>query len=133
MCFGIGFLLIPVLIGCGERTVTGGTPGSITIDGNQYSEIQLGIHQIQEKEVLTLGFGVTDEEGKFRLLQNGAGGKLYLRPGEYRITVESIGPELAIPPDYLEPERTPLRVNWTGEENGLLLEVTTKGEEPPKE
>ena len=121
----VGCLTLLLLCGCGERTMTGGTPGSVTIDGQKDAEIQVQIHQIREKEIETWGFGVTDAEGKFRLLQNGAAGKLYLQPGEYRVTVESVGPELRIPSDFLDPERTPLRVTWSGSEQELALAVTT--------
>ncbi len=116
------------LTGCGERTVTGGTPGSITIDGKAYPEIQVQFHQLNGNELSTLGFGVTDAEGKFRLLQNGASGKLYLQPGEYRVTVESIGPEVPIHFRYLDAETTPLRIKWTGKEKELSLQATTPEE-----
>ena len=120
---GLGLMVLLSLSGCGERTVTGGTPGTFTIDGEKYAEIQVTIHRTKGEQVETLGFGVTDEEGKFLLLKNGAAGKLFLEPGEYRVTVETIGPDVAIPNKYLKAETTPLRVVWTGKEEQLSLNV----------
>jgi hypothetical protein len=116
-------MLLLCLSGCGERTVTGGTPGTLTIDGENYAEIQLTIHRVKGEQVETLGFGVTDAEGKFLLLKNGAAGKLFLEPGEYRATVETIGPDVAIPNEYLQAETTPLKVEWTGKDEQLSLNV----------
>jgi len=116
-------MLLLCLSGCGERTVTGGTPGTLRIDGEKYAEIQLTIHRVEGKQMETLGFGVTDAEGKFLLLKNGATGKLFLEPGEYRATVETIGPDVAIPNEYLKAETTPLRIEWTGKEAQLSLNV----------
>lgn len=103
----------------------GGTAGSVTIDGQKLPEIQVKIYQIAGDRQTPIGFGVTDAEGKFLLLQNGAVGKLFLKPGEYRVTIETIGPEITIPPDYLDPEKTPLQVTWTQDLKELPLTVTT--------
>ncbi|MCB1513069.1 MAG: hypothetical protein KDJ36_19405, partial [Hyphomicrobiaceae bacterium] len=81
------------------------------------------IHRVEGEQMKTMGFGVTDAEGKFLLLKNGATGKLFLEQGEYRVTVETIGPNVAIPSEYLKAETTPLRVVWTGKEEQLSLNV----------
>ena len=103
--------------------MTGGTPGTLTIEGEKYAEIQVTIHRVEGEQMKTMGFGVTDAEGKFLLLKNGATGKLFLEQGEYRVTVETIGPNVAIPSEYLKAETTPLRVVWTGKEEQLSLNV----------
>jgi hypothetical protein len=50
---------------------------------------------------------------------------LWLPPGEYRITLESIGPPIQIPKAYTLAESTPLKASWTATDETLKLEAVT--------
>lgn len=128
----LAFLLsISLIVGCGERNVTGGTPGTLTIAGEKLPEIRLDFHRIEGDKIETVGFAVTNAAGEFRLLKPGATGKLYLPDGEYRITIESIGPEINLPVEYLAPKLTPLQLSWKSSTPELKLDVSPPSVAPP--
>ena len=114
--------------GCGgTRPVPGGTAGILLVGGQPISEIQVTLYQPQGSNFEPVGFGVTDVDGMFRLYQNGAQGSLWLPPGEYRYTVESIGPPIQFPSEYLSATATPCKFTWTGNEAELELNVPAPG------
>jgi hypothetical protein len=105
-------LLLPVLCvltGCGAAPVAGGTKGHLQAGAVGLGDIQLTVHQSENGNWRAIGFGVTDDQGKFELVQNGAQGPLWLTPGDYRCTLQSAGAPVAIPDEFSRPETTPLQ------------------------
>lgn len=96
----------------------------MTFSGEKLPEIKLDFHRIEGDKTETVGFAVTNSVGEFRLLKPGATGKLYLPDGEYRITIESIGPEINLPVEYLDPKSTPLQISWKSSTPELKLDVS---------
>jgi hypothetical protein len=112
------------LAGCGGvKPVTGGTIGTLRIGGELLSEIQVTVHEVEGTSMQAVGFGVTDRDGLFELVTNGAHGPLILPPGEYRFTLESAGAPVQIPKEYTQPDTTPLKVSWSGGDDDLNLDV----------
>ena len=114
--------------GCGSRAVTGGTPGMLTASGEAMSEVQLTVHQQTGATWQPIGFADTTSDGSFELVQNQARGPLRLDPGMYRVTLESAGAPIHIPPDYTKAETTPLKVDWSASDSSLNLNLPTKVE-----
>lgn len=124
-CLAVLSLTTLIVSGCGSSSATGGTRGTLRIDGLVLSEIQLTVHRMDGNSTEPIGFGLTMADGTFELLQPGAVGPLWLAPGEYRITLESIGPPIAIPREYTLAETTPLKASWTANDDVLKLEAAT--------
>lgn len=118
------FLTTSLLAGCGGvRPVAGGTQGTLSFGDQLLSDIQVTVHQIEGGSWQCVGFGVTDREGSFELVTNGANGALWLSPGEYRFTLESAGAPVQIPKEYSQAESTLLKVSWSGGNSELELKV----------
>lgn len=112
-----------ILSGCGVKGISGGTKGSISTGGVPLSEMQITAYKVVENESYeAIGFGITDSDGVFELVTNGAQGPLVLSTGEYRFTLESVGAPVLIPPDYLAANTTPLEISWPSE-NALNFEI----------
>ncbi|HVW01563.1 MAG TPA: hypothetical protein VHB77_14520 [Planctomycetaceae bacterium] len=110
-------ILCPIVLiampGCrGARPVTGGTTGTLTIGGKSYSDVQVTFHDADNALV---GFGVTDNNGNFELVTEGARGPLWLPEGEYSVTLQSAGAPLQFPAEYASPDTTPLKISWDGD------------------
>jgi len=122
---GVFCLLTTALIGCGgPRHVTGGTTGTLHAGSMQLGDIQVTVHRVAGATTEVVGMGITRSDGRFELVQPGAMGPLHLASGEYRVTVESVGPvPLRFPKEFGSAEHTPLRVEWTTESSQLDLEV----------
>jgi hypothetical protein len=116
-------LAVTAVSGCGVRPVTGGTPGTVHAGDELLSDIQVTLHQVENGKLHAVGFGVTDGDGAFELVTNGARGPLQLPPGEYRCTLESAGAPLAFPREYARAETTPLTISWSDGDSELDLEV----------
>src|SRR5437867_2428463 len=116
-------LIITALSGCGVRSVPGGTVGTLQIGGDFLSDIQVTVHQVEGDSTHPVGFGVTDAEGAFELVTNGAHGALWLSPGEYRCTLESAGAPVQLPVEYAQAETTPIKVSWSESDGSLDLAV----------
>lgn len=114
-----------VAIGCdGSPAVSGGTEGVLRAGAVTLGEIQVTVHRMDGPTPRAVGFGVSGLDGRFNLIQNGAAGPLWLTPGEYRCTVESVGPDMLLfPPQYAKAESSPLKVVWSGTEQALDLDV----------
>jgi hypothetical protein len=112
--------------GCGPRPVTGGTPGLLTANGDAISEVQVTIHQQNGAAWQPIGFADTTTDGSFALVENQARGPLRLSAGEYRVTLESAGAPIHIPPEYAKAETTPLKVAWSASDSNLNLNLQTK-------
>jgi len=112
----IVIVLLPTMLalsGCGPRHVAGGTSGFLRAKGSPLSEIQLTVNEVDGNGWHAIGFGVSDTDGKFELVTNGAHGPLRLPSGKYRFTLESVGAPLQIPQEYTKAETTPLDIDWT--------------------
>lgn len=109
--------------GCGDvKGVTGGTRGSLRCGREQLSEIQVNVYRVEGSALRLEGFGVTNVDGEFELVANGARGPLQLVPGEYRFTLETAGAPIAFPTPYSSAESTPLAVTWSAGDEELELE-----------
>ena len=112
-------------LGCrGVKPVVGGTEGILRVDDEYVSDIQVTVHEVDGSSFQAIGFGVTDNDGIFRLVTNGANGPLTLPPGDYRCTVESVGAPIQFPTEYAQAKSTPLKISWSGEDRELELKVT---------
>lgn len=111
------------LAGCGARPVTGGTKGVLLYAGKSLSDIQVTVYQLEGASPKLVGFGVTANDGSFHLMRNLARGALWLSPGEYCCTLESVGVPIRLPKEYARAETTPLKVSWSKADQSLNLEV----------
>jgi hypothetical protein len=117
---------LAMLAGCGGvRPVTGGTEGTLAFGEQLLSDIQVSVHERDGTKFTCIGFGVTDRDGVFTLVTNGAKGPLWLSRGEYCFTLESAGAPVQIPAEYSQPETSPLKVSWSGGDDELELKVAT--------
>jgi hypothetical protein len=116
-------IILAALPGCGVKPVAGGTTGTLRIGGELLSDIQVTVHEVEGNSAHPVGFGVTDLEGSFELVTNGAHGALWLSPGEYRCTLESAGAPVQFPKEYFNADTTPLKVTWSAGDDSLDLEV----------
>ncbi len=119
----VGVACLLSLAGCGPRAVTGGTPGTLTYRGEQRSDIQVTAYQVEGSQLEQVGFSVTANDGTFQLVTNGARGPLRLTPGDYRFTLESVGPPIRVAKKYTKPDSTPLKVSWSAGDKSLDLDV----------
>lgn len=119
--FTVG-ILIGCLIGCGSATtIEGGSPGFLWFGTERLNDICVVAHHSDGAAFKTVGFGTTDSAGHFRLLTPDGQSALHLEPGDYTFTLESVGPPVQFPEEYLQPETTPLKVTWTAEMSSLDL------------
>ncbi len=121
-------VLAAALAGCGVRPITGGTKGVLRVDGKFVSDLQVTVHQLAGGSLHAVGFGVTANDGSFRLVKNNATGPLWLTPGDYRITVESVGAPIRIANEYARADATPLKVSWSARDDRLNLDVSNSPE-----
>lgn len=113
--------------GCGGvQPVPGGTAGTLSFGDQIMSDIQVTVHQSDGGSWKPIGFGVTDREGWFELVSNGAQGALWLSPGEYRFTLDSAGAPVQIPQQYTRAESTPLKSSWSEQDDELELNLASE-------
>ena len=119
---------VSLLSGCSDAPApaTGGTPGTLAFGDGVTSDINITVHRSSAGSFQPIGFGLTDIEGKFILYQTGAAGPLWLDPGDYVFTLESVGPSIAFPKEYLSPQSTPLKLSWTADSTSADLKVSQK-------
>lgn len=117
-----------LLSGCSDASAParGGTPGTLTFGDGVTSDINITVHRNSAGSFQPIGFGLTDVEGKFILYKTGAAGPLWLEPGDYVFTLESVGPSIEFPKEYLSPQSTPLMLNWTADSTSADLTVSQK-------
>lgn len=121
-------LLLILLTGCSDAPApaTGGTPGSLTFADGVTSDINITVYKNSSGSFQPVGFGLTDLEGKFNLYHTGASGPLWLEPGDYVFTLESVGPSIAFPKQYLNAATTPLKLTWTPDSRSVDLTTPQK-------
>ena len=119
---------VSLLSGCGDAPAptAGGTPGTLTFGDGVTSDINITVHRNSAGSFQPIGFGLTDVEGKFILYQTGAAGPLWLEPGDYVFTLESVGPSITLPKEYFSPLSTPLNLSWTADSTSADLKVSQK-------
>jgi len=117
-------VLWAVTAGCRSEGVVGGTTGRLLSEGKPIEGVRLSIYQNESGHHKLLGFAVSQLDGSFRLYQEGATGPLWLSPGEYSVTLESEGTTVREwPKEFSDPVKTPLKINWSGTEKSLELEI----------
>jgi hypothetical protein len=106
------------------RPVTGGTAGIIHCNGIALDSIEIQVHRRKGATFEAVGSGVSGPDGRFQLVQPKASGPLYLEPGEYHFTLESVGPvSLNWEAEFQDPSRTPLHCQWMPTDGVLDLDV----------
>lgn len=112
--------------GCGKpQEIPGGTPGIVRVDEKGLPDVQVTAYRAntdQKREPVAIG--ISGRSGEFVLRNLNTLEAVWIEPGEYRFTVESIG-EIHIPwsPEFRNPERTPLRQIRTDQDHQKLIEL----------
>ncbi len=116
------------MLGCDSATVPakGGTSGTLKFGADVTSDIVVTVHQSIGGQFSPVGFGTTIQDGSFILYNAGATEPFWLEPSDYVFTLESIGPPVRFPKEYLSPKTTPLKVTWTAEMKSVDLEAPQK-------
>ena len=115
-------ILVSVLFGCSESTVSkDGSAGTLTFGTQTLGDICVVVHKKDGAAFQQLGFGTTDGSGNFFLLKTVGEEALILEPGDYSFTLEPVGPQIAFPANYLQPEKSPLMTTWTADMTSLDL------------
>lgn len=111
------------LTGCeAPRPTPGGTEGVLHAGSQTLPDIQVQFYTAESHELFA--FAVTGSDGSFALLKPDASAPVWLPAGNYKVTVESVGPVTLIFPDgYSHPQTSPLIVNWNHDQRWLDLEV----------
>ena len=118
----ITLILVSSLLGCSEPTVSkDGSIGTLKFGTQTLGDICVVVHKKEGSAFQQLGFGTTDGTGMFFLLKTGGQEALILEPGDYSFTLEPVGPQIAFPPVYLQPEKSPLKSTWTADMTSLDL------------
>ncbi len=117
-------IVLTFVVGCsdGPTPITGGTRGTLTSGSKPISQMQVNVFAGAAGESNPIGRGYVDAEGGFELVTADSSGPLQLESGAYRFTVESIGAEVTIPPEYTRPSTTPLKVEYEPEQT-IALEL----------
>jgi hypothetical protein len=115
-------LFVAMAPGCGPAPITGGTSGVLTTDGNPIRDVQVVVYSPISYE--RLGYAVTGADGSFQLIAADTSRPLELDPGSYVVTLESVGAPTELPPTYLDPRMTPLRIDWDASDR---LELNVPG------
>lgn len=117
------FLVASILLGCdsGPSPAAGGTPGTLKFGDAVTSDVVITVQKANGSSFEVVGFGTTQQDGSFVLYKPGAVEPLFLEPGSYSCTLESVGPPLKLPKEYLEATRSPLKYEWTADSKSLDL------------
>ncbi|HEY1066849.1 MAG TPA: hypothetical protein VGE52_12090 [Pirellulales bacterium] len=112
------------IAGCrrGPKPVEGGTRGVVRAGAVPLREVRVTVYPQADATATELGHAVTAPDGSFALVKPQAAGPLFLPPGEYRITLESVGAEpLRFSPAIGDRRKSPLVV--THRDETALLDV----------
>ena len=117
-------ILTGCLQGCSSPTVSkDGSAGSLWFGTETLGDICVVVHRKESTSFQSIGFGTTDQAGFFHLLKTGGQDPLILEPGEYVFTLESVGPQIEFPDEYLNAETSPLKATWSAESTSLDLKA----------
>ncbi len=112
------------LSGCGAMPtqVVGGTAGSLTAGELPIPDFEIKVYKAGS--TVPLGLGTTGKDGTFQLMEPKGGSPLWLAPGEYVFTLESLGPvPPPLSPAYMNATKTPLKVNRKAADQSLELKI----------
>ncbi len=120
----IAFVILCLLFQAGcepsPSLVEGGTAGSLMAGETPVPDVEVKIYAVGDST--PLGFGATNHEGKFRLVSPKGEGPLWLTPGDYVFTLESLGPvPPPLPAAYTNASKSPLKATW--KEGDLALDL----------
>lgn len=120
-----GCLSAYLLAGCGSRgDLSGGTSGFLYSEGQPLADVMISVHHDGRSNVRPLGIGITDWEGRFELRTEDLMAPLFLEPGTYRFTIDSIGEVyLAWSRNFSDPTTTPLIEEISSPEQPLVFDV----------
>lgn len=114
MIAGWGFALMN---GCANEAspIVGGTSGTLTSDGQPMSEVELSFYpDSSSNDALPkdapVAYGAVRSDGTFELINASRTAAMRLEAGGYRVTIESLGAEVNLSPQYTDPGVTKLRV-----------------------
>jgi 5-hydroxyisourate hydrolase-like protein (transthyretin family) len=127
---GAGFV-IALASGCGERPLKDGTQGVLRFNDEPAANIRVTVNRVEPKGVKSVGYGVTDADGSFRLVTHAGRAGLKLSPGDYRCTLKSMGGSVRIPNHYAEVNTTPLKISWSEGDTRLDLHVRASAGQSP--
>lgn len=114
-----------MMSGCpAKRSTPGGTAGVLSLkSGQPLADIQLGVFAESGADEL-LGTGVSGLDGSFALRDPQAQRPLWLEPGKYKLTLESVGTvPIRLPAAWGKPAKTPLRMEVLGPDTILRIQV----------
>lgn len=117
-------VILAILVGgCSQAPeLPGGTRGTVRIDGKPLAEIQVTL--FREPAEAPVAFAITRSDGQFELRALGTLEAAWLTPGEYRVTVESVGEHtIHWPAEYRDPRQTPLRQIVIDRHTALQIEL----------
>lgn len=115
-----------VVQGCGgpSRSMQTGTAGIIRLQGNTVADLQVHVFADESGTPRRVAFGISDPQGEFRLIDEDGKGPATLKPGKYRMTIESVAPEpIPIPPHYGDVTKTPLVHEWSATDTRLVIDM----------
>lgn len=124
--FSAPFLICSLLsIGCSStqtNVVSGGTTGSLVAGDVPLPDFEVKVHDAADLKLI--GFGTTGNDGRFQLVQSKGDAPLVLTPGNYVMTLASIGPAAPrISQAYTNASKSSLKVTWKSEDKSLDLKI----------
>ncbi len=118
-------VLLACIAGCQQRSaeITGGTPGTLRFGSQTIGDLVVVLHRGSGTTFEQVGFGRTNAAGEFQLVVQGKEEPLQLPPGDYVVTLESLGPPIAFPKEYVLADKAVLKVSWTDASSQLDLQA----------
>lgn len=122
-------ILVGVLLGCiagcqqQSAEITGGTPGTLRFGNQTIGDLVVVLHRGTGTTFEQVGFGRTNSAGEFQLVVQGKEEPLKLPPGDYVVTLESLGPPIPFPKEYVMADKAALKVSWTDSSVQLELQA----------
>lgn len=118
-------VLLACIAGCQQRSaeITGGTPGTLRFGSQTIGDLVVVLHRGSSTSFEQVGFGRTNDAGEFQLVVQGKEEPLKLPPGDYVVTLESLGPPIAFPKEYVLTDKAVLKVSWTDSSVQLDLQA----------
>ena len=121
-CLSLSLLALLMMQGCrsAASATEPGTPGILTLADQPCADFEVRVYRAGQSA--PLGVGLTGLDGRFGLINPDGAGPCWLTPGEYKVSIESIGPgALELPSTYSDPQNTPLNITWKAEDSQLTI------------